>query len=106
MAIQLRTSRGLYRIVAIGPLEAGPDEFALTTALERADGIERVVLRFRVLRERLKPPSTIEEFLALLAPWVEREFEQTREGALKSIRSERKLLEIVFDAARPGPFHP
>jgi hypothetical protein len=28
----------------------------------------------------------------------------TREAALKSIRSERKLLEIVFDEANRGPF--
>ena len=34
----------------------------------------------------------------------DREFEQTREAALKSIRTERKLLEISFDAANRGPF--
>ena len=105
MAIQLRTSRGLYRLVAVGALETGSDDFALTAALERADGIERVVVRFRVVRDQLNPPSTVEPFLALLAPWVEREFESTREAALKSIRTERKLWEIVFDHQRPGPFH-
>ncbi|HXR25477.1 MAG TPA: hypothetical protein VN742_08965 [Candidatus Binataceae bacterium] len=106
MATQLRTSRGLYRMVAVGPLEAGPGEIALTAALERADGIERVVLRFRVVRDQPGPPPAAEQLLAQLGPWIEREFEQTREAALKSIRSERKVLEIVFDRERPGPFHP
>jgi hypothetical protein len=105
VAIQLRTSRGLYRLVAVGPLEAGAGDLALTAALERADGIERVAIRFRVVRDQLDPPSAAQAFLALLGPWVEREFESTREAALKSIRAERKLLEIVFDHQRPGPFH-
>jgi len=39
-----------------------------------------------------------------IAPWLEREFEQTREAALKSIRTERHLLEISFDPTNPGPF--
>jgi hypothetical protein len=91
-------------MVAVGPLEAGLDELALTAALERADGIERVMLRFRVVRGQLSPPPEAEQLLAQLAPWIEREFEQTREAALKSIRTERKLLEVVFDHGRPGPF--
>jgi hypothetical protein len=104
VAIELTTSRGRYRIVAVTPLEEEPGEIALTVALERADGIERVVLRFRVIRDQLNPPPATEPFLARLRPWVEHEFEQTREAALKSIRTERKLLEIVFDHTRPGPF--
>lgn len=39
-----------------------------------------------------------------LATWIERDFEMTRENALKSIRAERKLMEIVFDASNRGPF--
>jgi hypothetical protein len=39
-----------------------------------------------------------------LAPWFEREFEQTREAALKSLRSERKPLVLRFDREHPGPF--
>ena len=45
-----------------------------------------------------------EKLINRIAPWLEREFEQTREAALKSIRTERKLLEISFDATHPGPF--
>jgi hypothetical protein len=45
-----------------------------------------------------------EKLIERIAPWLEREFEQTREAALKSIRAERHLLEISFDASNPGPF--
>jgi hypothetical protein len=37
-----------------------------------------------------------------LAPWFEREFEQTREAALKSLRSERKPLVVVSTASLRG----
>ncbi len=36
--------------------------------------------------------------------WFEREFEQTREAALKSLRTERKPLMVRFDRDHPGPF--
>jgi hypothetical protein len=39
-----------------------------------------------------------------LAPWIEREFEQVREQALKSIRSDKRLFELGIDQGRPGPF--
>ncbi len=79
----------------------------MTLALEHADGMERVVFRCRIGAQLLgaAPGSAdIETILALLATWVEREFEQTRELALKSIRGERKLLELVFDESNRGPF--
>ena len=49
-------------------------------------------------------PTLPKNFIDRITPWLEREFEQTREAALKSIRTERKLLEISFDAANRGPF--
>ncbi len=76
----------------------------LTLALERADGVERVVLRCRIAAAFIPNETDATELLARLKPWFEREFEQTREAALKSIRSERRLHEIVFDRAHPGPF--
>ena len=75
----------------------------LTLALERADGIERVVFRCRI-EASLAGAATPEVLIERLRPWAEREFEMTREAALKSIRSERKLHEIVFDSANRGPF--
>lgn len=105
MALEFRTGRGLYRLASAAPPETAGD-VVLTLALERADGIERVVLRFRIARELLDRDACAnpENLVARVAPWVEREFEATREAALKSIRSERRLYEVVFDGAHPGPF--
>ena len=76
----------------------------LTLSLERADGIEKVAVRFRIASELIGKDDSPEKLIERITPWLEREFEQTREAALKSIRTERKLLEISFDAAHPGPF--
>jgi hypothetical protein len=103
MATEIRTSRGIYRIGAAAPIEQDATGIVVTAGLERADGIERVVARFRVDRQ-LDPPTAVDAILARLGPWIEKEFEATREAALKSIRTERKLWEIVFDENRPGPF--
>ena len=76
----------------------------LTLSLERADGIEKVALTFRIATSLISADDSPEKLIERIAPWLEREFEQTREAALKSIRTERKLLEISFDPAHPGPF--
>ena len=76
--------------------------FALS--LERADGIERVVFRCRVAEALLVLDEAPDAIPERIASWVEREFEQTREAALKSIRSERKLFEVVFDGEHRGPW--
>lgn len=75
----------------------------LTLALERADGIEKVVLRCRIASGLLAGAAD-SAVLEKLKPWFEREFEMTRENALKSIRSERKLFELSFDESNRGPF--
>lgn len=104
MAVEFLTGRGRYRLVAVTPLEMAPGELALTAALEQADGLERVGIRLRVLGHRPGEAPTREQLLSTLGTWLEGAFEQTREAALKSVRSERKLFEIVFDQANPGPF--
>ena len=76
----------------------------LTLSLERADGIEKVALQFRIATNLIGATDPPEKLIDRIAPWLEREFEQTREAALKSIRTERRLLEISFDATHPGPF--
>ncbi len=76
----------------------------LTLSLERADGIEKVALKCCIATSLLGTADSPEKLIERIAPWLEREFEQTREAALKSIRAEHKLLEISFDAAHPGPF--
>jgi hypothetical protein len=106
MAVEITTGRGLYRLVSAAQPEEQPDTIVLTLALERADGIERVAFRCRISRNLLDPgtdanPDTL---IAGIGPWITREFEATREAALKSIRSERRLLEVAFDDANRGPF--
>lgn len=106
MALEFRTGRGLYRLASAAAPESADGAVVLTLALERADGIERVVFRCRIGRELLDHDARAnsEGLIARVAPWVEREFETTREAALKSIRSERRLYEVVFDGAHRGPF--
>jgi hypothetical protein len=100
----LKTGRGIYAIASAGPLERTADSVVLTLSLERADGIEKVALRFRIANALIGTADSPEKLIERITPWLEREFEQTREAALKSIRTERKLLEISFDAAHRGPF--
>ena len=100
----MKTGRGNYAIANARPIEQTADSVVLTLSLERADGIEKVALRFRIATNLIGATDPPEELIERIAPWLEREFEQTREAALKSIRTERKLLEISFDATHPGPF--
>ncbi len=80
-----------------------PDGTLLTLCLERQDGIEKVALQCRI-DKTLAGSLDIDELLGKLTHWIERDFEMTREYALKSIRSERKLMELVFDGSNRGPF--
>jgi len=104
VAVELNTARGIYRLELAGAPERTPDAVVVTLAMERADGIEKVVLRFRIESSLLGGAGDADAILKKLKPWIEREFEMTREYALKSIRSERKLLELSFDASNRGPF--
>lgn len=106
MAIDLRTGRGLYRLSCAAPAQSDGAELILTLCLERADGVERVVWRCRIARALLGPDDVAAPAAIVdrLAPWIEREFEPTREAALKSIRAEGKLFDAVFDRTRRGPF--
>jgi hypothetical protein len=106
LAVQIRTGRGNYKLSLAGAPEKAAGWVIFTLSLERADGIERVAFRCRVA-EALLAPGEASEVGAIperIVSWVEREFEQTREAALKSIRSERKLYEVVFDGDHRGPF--
>jgi hypothetical protein len=102
----IKTGRGLYAIVIARPTGRTADSVVLTLSLERADGIERIAFQYRVATALLGAidSNSPEKLLERIARWLEREFEPTREAALKSIRTEHRLLEISFDAAHPGPF--
>jgi hypothetical protein len=102
----LNTSRGIYTIANARPLERTADAVVLTISLDRADGIEKVAFRCRIANALVGSSDSPEKLIERITPWLEREFEQTREAALKSIRTERQLLEISFDESNPGPFAP
>ncbi|MGH7916818.1 MAG: hypothetical protein ACREQE_05060 [Candidatus Binataceae bacterium] len=105
LAVALNTGRGTYRLSLAAPAVTDDQSVLLTLALERADGIERVVLHCRIAASLLgHVGDDPDALLARLGPWLQRDFEQVREAALKSIRAERKLLEIHFEAAHRGPF--
>lgn len=101
----MNTGRGLYRLSLAALPVIAADDITLTFSFERADGLERV--GFLCTIERAIAPalgeSDTDAILSRLAPWFEREFEQTREAALKSLRSERKPLTVRFDREHPGP---
>ena len=104
--LRLNTPRGIYRLVLAAPVSVGAAEISLTLSFERADGMERVGFICEIARALsgaadANDPAAL---LARLAPWLEREFERTREAALKSLRSERKPLVVRFDREFPGPF--
>lgn len=103
MEIALKTGRGPYRLLEAAPATRSGGATVLTLALESANGIERVAFKCSIA-DNLAPGDDPAAILARLAPWIEREFETTREAALKSIRSERRMHEIIFDAANRGPF--
>lgn len=105
MPTTLKTGRGIYAVKSAAPLERSADSVVLTLSIERADGIEKVAFRVKIATSILQSADdSPDKLIERIAPWLEREFEQTREAALKTIRTERHLLEISFDSAHPGPF--
>ena len=104
MAVSIKTGRGNYRLNIAAPAESDSDCILLTLVLERADGIERVAFQCRIANELIDQDADSEVIAERLAPWIEREFEMTRENALKTIRSERKMLQLSFDTSNRGPF--
>ena len=105
MPITLKTGRGIYAIASAAPIARAAGSVVLTLGLERGDGIEKFALRCRIAAGLIGLDwDSPEKLIERIAPWLEREFEQTREAALKSIRTERHLLEISFDETSRGPF--
>jgi len=106
LAIPIRSGRGNYLLDLVGDAEMGGDLVVLQLKLEHQGGIERIVFRCRIARVLLEsqlaeqPAALVER----LAPWIVQEFEQVREAALKSIRTERQPYELSFDRDRAGPF--
>jgi hypothetical protein len=72
-------------MVLAAPPAITADEVTLTLSFERADGLERVGFLCAITREILEAAAEpdVDAVLLRLAPWFEREFEQTREAALR-----------------------
>ncbi len=100
MPTRLQTPRGVYRLSVVGEPERSGATGVITLRLERDDGIERIAFRCVVGTSMIGEPLALED---RLAPWIESQFEQLREAALKSIRAEGKLLQVSFETAvEPG----
>lgn len=106
MSVELNTTRGRYRLKLAAPPRNTSDEVILSLACERADGLERVGFLCSVARELVDADERGDSGVLLerVAPWFEREFEHTRETALKSIRTDRRPMTVRFDGDHPGPF--
>lgn len=104
MGSEFRTVRGLYRVEQVREPERVADGgLVLTLALKRADGLETVAFRCQVGADVAGDAcGDGSAMLARLSAWLEGDFEQVREAALKSIRGDGKLLEIAFDEVDPG----
>src|SRR5277367_615435 len=103
---KINTGRGLYRLSLAAPPVITADDTTLTLSFARADGLERVGFLCTIARAITAALGEfdIDAMLSRLAPWFEREFEQTREAALKALRGERRPLTVRFDREHPGPF--
>jgi hypothetical protein len=97
MSVELKTPRGLYHLRLAAPIEVADSRIILPLALEHADGIERVAFRCRI--EGGTVNGDADRLIEQIAPAIQRDFETVREAALKSIRGERKLLEITLSPA-------
>jgi hypothetical protein len=102
----LNTTRGPYRLRVAEPAACDEGWWTLTLAAEHQGGLEKFAFRCRIAGALLQRGTLADSAAACarLAVWMEGQFEQVREAALKSIRAERRLMEFEFDESRPGPF--
>lgn len=101
----LNTGRGSYRLNLV-EAAADADRWTLTLVAEHTAGLEKFAFRCHIASALLKNAANLEPDAACarLAGWLEGRFEEVRETALKSIRSERRLAELAFDETHTGPF--
>ena len=107
-AATVRTPRGSYRVVLADHAVGLGAPWVLTLTVEHCGGLEKFSFRSRIVSSLLESNGITQPIAAAsrMAGWIEREFERVREAALKSVRSERRLLELEFDDGQPGPFQP
>ena len=93
----LATPRGSYRLHLVETVAAGAG-CLVTISLEHRGGLEKFAFRCRL--ERALVDASAAQLRSLLGPWLEKNFEQVREAALKSIRTERRLAELEPNPAQ------
>jgi hypothetical protein len=101
MAVEIRSGRGIYAISLLSAPERVDGKIRLTAAFERADGVERFGLRFVFAEAVVAGASYLDDTASLIErirPQIEANFEQIREAALKSIRTDKRLHEIPIDS--------
>jgi hypothetical protein len=105
-AALVQTARGAYRLTLVDKAGPGGGPWTLTVAVEHTGGMEKFGLRCHIAGDLVQKSAIVDHAAACLrlASWLEGQFEQVREAALKSVRSERRLAEFAFDQERPGPF--
>jgi hypothetical protein len=109
VTVELKTGRGDYRLTLAGPPKvsrSATEGFTLALTFDRVDGLERVGLLCTIARDLLEKVDVndVDALLVRIAPWFEREFEQVREAALRSIRADGRPHVVRFDLENPGPF--
>jgi hypothetical protein len=100
LAQSIKSGRGIYHLKSAAAPERADNSWTLTIALERADGIEKIVLRCRVPvppRTNASETAAVADLLDRIAPAIERDFEHLREETLKSIRTEHRLFEFALE---------
>ncbi|MGH7906929.1 MAG: hypothetical protein ACREP6_09895, partial [Candidatus Binataceae bacterium] len=81
MATSLKTSRGIYLVEPATAPETADDFLSFAMAVQRADGIERIALRFVIataLLSALEEQASADGLTARIGPWLEAQFEQVR----------------------------
>src|ERR1700758_1772614 len=95
--VLLNTGRGSYRLRVVeqtASMGAGP--LGLTLGAEYSGGLENFAFRCHIAAGLLEREATADGAAACarMAGWLETQFETVREAALKSIRSEHRLVEV------------
>ncbi|HTY56167.1 MAG TPA: hypothetical protein VMB26_13245 [Candidatus Binataceae bacterium] len=105
MASTISTARGRYLIDLAGEPETAADAIILPLKLEHQSGLERVAFRCRFERALFEsaPNQPVDKLIERIVPLIEREFEQIREQALKSIRNDKRLFELRINPGPSGP---
>jgi hypothetical protein len=98
--VLLSSPRGNYRLVVVEQTGTEAGSWILTVSMEHAGGLEKFAFRCIVSQASLGSLGINDpcEAAAGMAGWLQRDFENVREAALKSIRTERRLAEFNLDS--------